>query len=329
MQQLRIFAVLASTTLILACSGNSPNTEDDTHSSGADDSTSHAGGTGGQATDGGAGGQGGVGGVGGQDGTGGDASGGAGAGGAGGGGTGGSQPDGRTGFVLAFAGDPGLAIARLRETEVNYCTDESNDGVCYRQTCSGSAVVPGSVNGGAITITGGVSPVTVSYGLSDYHHEWVPGGIFQGNEPLTFTIPGGTEIPPMSATLEAPATATLTAPSLNALVIQRSQPLDIVWTHPPLATALGTVTIGLMYDLGSGDRHRLVCSFPATDGMGTIPAAMLSQLSPATQVTIHVQSSTQTLQEDGEWSVGFAAIADMLSNSSPSGFAQADDVRLQ
>jgi hypothetical protein len=259
-----------------------------------------SGGTGGGAVDAAAGGTGGGGGMaaGGAGGGGGAAAGrdgGAGgmAGAAGGSSGAGGAPSGKSGNITVsniVVGPTAIytATATFRSTaeESPGCTNRTVNGcqVIRCQTSDGGAMMPAGTapHVGAISITGGAMPVTLTPGADgQYAAARGMGSFWTGAARITFSAAGG-PIPAFPSTqVDAPqpimdtklnGAAPATAPMRTT--VSRAAGMRLTWTG-------GTGTIGFILGQQMGANIlSMVCETPAMGGSYTVPAAVVNELMP-------------------------------------------------
>ncbi|HEX3901269.1 MAG TPA: hypothetical protein VH853_00360 [Polyangia bacterium] len=140
--------------------------------------------------------------------------------------------------------------------------------------------------------------------------------LFAPGDLLTVTAAGSGDVPPFSLAVHAPGCLALSQPTLapppdgsafglpGTYTISRSQDLSLVWTG---GETDATVGVDLISYSKYGDVVDLSCSFPATDGRGTIPQQALSSLEAGQMggnLTIYQQSSASA--QVGTFGVEFA-----------------------
>jgi hypothetical protein len=136
--------------------------------------------------------------------------------------------------------------------------------------CTGSTT---AVSAGTVAISGLGAAIALSPDGNNRYLSTVSTGqpIFVGGEHLTATVTGATA-PGFSATLTAPTRPTVTSPSAPAaggqLALARSSDFAVHWTG---GSAQVWVTLVSAHTT-------LVCSFDASAGSGTIPAAIMGML---------------------------------------------------
>jgi hypothetical protein len=178
------------------------------------------------------------------------------------------------------------------------------------------------LNGGAVTIDGAqMPPLTLEPGSNGaYAPDIVKGQVawIAGGAPVTFRwahLPGDPSSTGGSATLNTPPYIALTQASAFAIpptTLARDQDLTVKWTSDTTPTSADQVAVDL--DSGSVD---LVCIFPASAGMGVIPAAALALVpAGAGSYNIHSKEGTTTKSVGGsQWSFGFNVDAQARTSS--------------
>ena len=327
-------SIAASATLIVslslpACSSD----EDSTNGSGSGGSSSvgSGGATGGAAGNGGASGAGGgaaSGGSGGLAGTGGSAGSGASGGSAGTGGAAGSGGSGgsdwyESGYVsvmqsVVMAGGneyasysfaAGVSRGPISDTGGSGCSFEE-DGPCRVTDCitqSADAGTPAyeTVSAGVVQLLGANQPLSLSPDASGTYTA-ITGQekLWSGGATLTISA-GGNIVPAFEETLFGAAPVTLTSPAMPApgtqTTLSTSSPLSLTWS----GGVGGTVTVMLTRTItGATTRSVLVsCTYPATDGAGTVPASAMAALPPGPDGTFVVQGGDMKTIEPSGWSI--------------------------
>lgn len=287
----------------------------------------------GGAGDGGAGGKGGQGEGGkGDGGAGGFGEGGSGLGGGGAGGAGGGGGAGGSGIGAVTVRNlppTSVLLGAFQAAPDAYCTVMASEGPCEYLVCDYDLPAEPQLDAGTVSVAGGDLSASISFnnikGAYDAFSD--PGAIFTPGQMLTFSIAGSADVPAMSAIVEAPAAAELTAPDLAALAIDVSKPLTLTWSvGGPGNLSASVVTPDTLTD----DAHAVVCFFPASDLGGTIPVSMLAYLPPTPDQGSFVTSLyNATVATNGGWSVTMAAGALLTSASAPSGIAIAQEIPIQ
>ncbi len=161
----------------------------------------------------------------------------------------------------------------------------------------------GSLSAGEITIRGGATPVLLAPDPdSTYPPVTDPARLlWGGGEPLTFRA-AGWGVPSFTATITGPEQVTFTAPQTPPATIVRSRDLRFAWSP----TAHGTVELNFNSPGSGTTTASLVCEFPSTAGMATVPAAALSRLG-AGQGTHNAWCKSEQTPIVGDWSIGVRA----------------------
>jgi hypothetical protein len=162
--------------------------------------------------------------------------------------------------------------------------------------------VDAAVDANTITITGTHPDVMLVPDMYSHYTDYsqqTP--LFSGNEALTITANGG-EVPAFTGHLNAPSKAVMTAPvPANTqlgefLEVPSTQDLVITWTGGS----------GSMQILAAAAATTVQCLFPASDGTGTIPHAVLAALS-GPLATFDFASVDQDEVIAGDWHVTITA----------------------
>lgn len=169
-----------------------------------------------------------------------------------------------------------------------------------------------NVSAGIITLTGGLTPVTLMPGPSSAATSGIvyapvsASGLPAGGV-VTITATGDTA-PPFTLDLPLPSVVTWLQPSpLSAWTIDTTQDLPITWS----GGSQGTVLIGIQ-ETQVDHLYSVQCTFAASAGGGTIPSSLLAYLPPSTadadgstataNVSGFVQTSASIFSGNG-WSI--------------------------
>ena len=204
----------------------------------------------------------------------------------------GGSPGPHTGIINLAVSSATLGSTSLKSTSVTAsffdgpgrsdCTT-SQLGACTTSVCPSGVSTGGGAGGmpqpdaGSISVAGGSRAVSLSpkadgtYAQTDSTY-----ALWNGGETLTVSGAGGL-VPMFSATVTAPAlNAQLTAPTAPtpgaALNIARGTDLTLRWT----GAGNTTLDLTLGNNPGAGSYSSVTCSFPASAGSATVPAAALA-----------------------------------------------------
>jgi hypothetical protein len=161
-----------------------------------------------------------------------------------------------------------------------------------------------SVDAGTVTFDGVLQPVvllpTKGFGGPEYAGIVEPSLLFAPDAVITVTATGG-DIPGFTAGLAAPSPITLTQPVApgSGWTIDPTTDLTISWS----GTTTGVVDVQLLsanIDFG----ETVDCQFPASDGSGTVPAALVGYGVRTNQWNTYAIASLGEARADG--STGYA-----------------------
>lgn len=182
---------------------------------------------------------------------------------------------------------------------IGTCTSQTI-GPCIISQCMLSTTNPMYVSGGVVTVTGLSQAVSMT--PSTITNMYLPdnsASAFVGGE-MVHIQGGGATAPAFTLSFTAPGLASITAPArpagTNPLVINRAQDLAVTWTGggaSDMDFVLGSMN-------GSNPGPTLNCSFPASAGSGTIPAAALAML-PAGSGTFGAATEVVKNVDIGDW----------------------------
>ncbi|HSY25211.1 MAG TPA: hypothetical protein VK841_23965 [Polyangiaceae bacterium] len=153
-------------------------------------------------------------------------------------------------------------------------------------TADDTPITTHTVGAGAITITGGATPLTLlpealdagaSVG-SDIHYGPAEATGLAPDDVVTITATGDS-VPAFALSLPLPSAITWTQPPAvdSPWVIDRSTDLAVAWN----GGTTGSVTIGIEENVGS-NLVDVECTFAASAGGGAFPASLLAYLPPTT-----------------------------------------------
>ncbi len=202
------------------------------------------------------------------------------------------------------------AFSGTYSTAPGPCTVAPAGDACTITQCTagsgGDAGAPVAVSAGAITITGGTTPVNLTPNGSGYDAVNGKTTLWNGGEEL-HAVAAGADVPAFDVKLTAPSYVTITAPVFpsqgGSVAIVRSQGLNVAWT----GGAAGDVRV-TVYGGSAQQTVTVTCNFPAAGGSGTLSASLLGNL-PAggttNGITMQVVSETNTVVSN--WGVRFFA----------------------
>lgn len=301
-----------------ACSSDDASSSGSSGTGGAAGSGGGAAGQAGTAGTSGTGGGSGTGGVSGSGGTGGGSGGGAG----GDGGSGGNSNFYQGGYislmqsVVTVSGTEYASYsfaAGFSRGEIDgsgSACDIHEDGPCRVTDCTTQPSDAGTptyetVGAGTIQVLGANQPLSLTPD-SGGSYTAITGQerLWSGGETLTVSASGG-EVPAFQETLFAATPVTLSSPSLPApgtpMTLSTSGPLHVAWS----GGMGGTVTAMLTRSItGATTRSvMLMCTFPATDGAGTVPASAMAAIPAGPDGTFQVLGGdTKTIEPSG-WTI--------------------------
>ncbi len=158
------------------------------------------------------------------------------------------------------------------------------------QTRIGIGIPKSNMDAGPnLAITGpGLAPNSMLTGDSLFNYYYLPQQLLPGT--YTITGPGGADIGPFQASVDVPASFDVPG-FANYASLSRSAPFTFTWTGG--GGADGNVTVNILTSRtvsGSGDdpatwiiaRTTVFCQVPAAVGTLTVPAEVMSYLTPAT-----------------------------------------------
>lgn len=176
-------------------------------------------------------------------------------------------------FVFAFPEDP-----------FNTCSSESS-GDCvftrcdYRDPGEDEWVDTSGVwqDAGPITYEGPTGTRTLEQDLNGYVTFTSPELLFEGGEPVSFSSPGGSDLPAFDVDLVAPNRIEVTEPAFAGL-LTISGAVDIEWTGGGAGSVQVYVRTAEWIDGEIGHVEEVMCLFDAAAGRATIPAALVDAL---------------------------------------------------
>lgn len=186
-------------------------------------------------------------------------------------------------------------------------------GPCHTWACGArdaSAVV---LAAGAITLEGGGTKLTIAPTADGTYSVDRPVGVeaWSLGAALTFKGAGGADVTAFTQVLTAPASElTLTSPAAPepgagvwwTMKVDRTKDLSVAWSAP----TTGVVGIGVTANIAAPtaiDATRLYCTFDASAGTATIPAAALAVLAKATGASVLVAAETNAEIRAGGYTI--------------------------
>lgn len=165
-----------------------------------------------------------------------------------------------------------------------------------------------SVSAGSITIAGGSGPaITLEPdAMNHYSDNTQQMARWNGGDVITVSAAGG-RVPPFQTMVTFPSRITVTSPMMPA-VNTRLTIMRTGFTTQWMSTGAGTVRV--LISQGNSNGGTLIdCSYPFGDGMGTVPAAALSNLTPGEDAVVIVSSAARSTVNAGEFRVDVAAMS--------------------
>lgn len=154
------------------------------------------------------------------------------------------------------------------------CALVGPSGTCSVVTCPGQEqpVSVASLNAGTIVAAVGGGSTMLTYGVpTGAYGEWNVDGIFATGDTMTFSVPGGPEVPSFDISVTAPNLSQLDPPWFTTEVtIDTTVELPISWSAAPSGDAI--------FSVGDASGHEIVCFFEAASGGAVVPQADLAAL---------------------------------------------------
>ena len=123
--------------------------------------------------------------------------------------------------------------------------------------------------------------------------------LFAGGDSITFSVQGDV-VPAFGTTLVAPETAVLIEPTGDAMVVDPSASLTVVWSG-----GMGNLLVSLRAPDGeAGYTETLSCTYDANVKSATIPAALLASFADNEPGFFNVQTMSDDYVEVEGWLVG-------------------------
>lgn len=164
---------------------------------------------------------------------------------------------------------------------------------CANQTF-GSCVARGkclATQSSAGDLTAGTGMISFSLGLGAYEEIGDSSGYYGAGDSVPIAATGG-DVPGFATTVDVPAPSSIDIVPITGVMVPRTSDLQISWEG-------GTGDVVVEIPPGNID---LRCTFPASDGIGRIPADALALVPPGRTELLFANSNTVTL-ELGEWTV--------------------------
>lgn len=201
-----------------------------------------------------------------------------------------------SGIILASFFDIPAGFPDCVRTTVGACTVSD----CTAAADAGTPPDGGQVGAGQVTISGLVDGgVVLSPNAQGSYSAFLQTRLFTPGTQVQVQASGGA-VPMFSAQVGAPAAPTLTSPVCTLTgcgMISKTAPYTLTWTG-------GTNTVSVQVLSATG---QLSCSFPATAGTGTIPAAALAAFPAGAVVNLFVSAENSTTVQAGSFPVGISA----------------------
>jgi hypothetical protein len=141
-------------------------------------------------------------------------------------------------------------------------------GACQLSACTPAATNMDS-NAGTITVTdGATSAVLSTYAATGQYKQVSALGLLNSGDTVSYSAAGGS-IPAFTGTVKAPPVVTITAPTTmfgSTLTVDTTKDFTATWT----GIAVGMVALQFTDSAGNA---AAVCTFPGSDGRGTVPSA--------------------------------------------------------
>lgn len=219
-----------------------------------------------------------------------------------------SEPD------LGFS-DAG-AVFRRGQRFAYDCVLEEIAG-CRVLTCGDTPLDTAPVDVGLITVTGAAQTIEMPFDGGYEGLFLVDEALFAGGEPITAAAPGA-DGPAFSLAVTAPDALTLTGPAWPAgndrLAVPQMSPLAFVWS----GQSAGEVVVNLA---DASQATSAQCAFPAGDGAGEVPAAVLAAL-PLGGGFLDVELRSEELVRDGGWELRLSVSTHALVGAGSPAIAQ-------
>lgn len=190
-----------------------------------------------------------------------------------------------------------------------------HDGACrlYHYdpppTSSAPHVPQAAVDAGELRVTGGLTDLTMTF-EDGYASLLQKGVLFETGDALTLHIEGSDVVSPMSVTFPAPPPPVIALPPAT---IDIGEDLTLTWTSAPGTGSLN-IDITTWWDAVKTDsgtswssRDVVGCTVDVSQGTVTMPASLLSQISPTSSLPPQISASVANddTRQVGDDLVGF------------------------
>jgi hypothetical protein len=197
----------------------------------------------------------------------------------------------------------------------NVC-NVTNMGSCQISICQaadggGLMITTTPESAGNLTISGGqfaMDQVLMPDASGRYMGKSSQTLAFKGGDMLHF-VGAGAAVPAFDQMLAAPTRISVSTPSLMGgmpLQVNRQSDFPVMWTATD--NSAGTVVVSLVKGGGNAAGVEVSCTFMASDGMGSVPAAVMSMFSAGTG-SISIVSVASTMVTAGAYQVKLSATA--------------------
>ncbi|MEO0323085.1 MAG: hypothetical protein AAF447_09010 [Myxococcota bacterium] len=184
-----------------------------------------------------------------------------------------------------FDQDPSPLATRVEPLEGNCVLRESE-----LLANPGEGAFPQFRDAGFISITGGRAPIQIMRGT---FYEFVASeeALWDAGDTLVVSAPGGADIGPFTATLEAPTRVVVTSPTLPLggappLEVARTSPLTLTWTGDASGDEVLVIVAGDTGDTAGSVDRSVECRFEPAAATATLPAAVMGRLDGGTGFVI-------------------------------------------
>lgn len=182
----------------------------------------------------------------------------------------------------------GSVTAAFREGRAPEETPVATFGDCKVYATAAGASLPAatpSLDAGTIAVAVGATNYTLTLGPSadgNIYTSSAPSSqneFFSGGETISYSAPGGADVPAFSGTVTAPAEPTITAPAWSAPFggSPRSSDLQVSWSGRGGTSVVVALLNVNLNPAGPAGGNAVTCVFPDT-GSGTIPSGALQQM---------------------------------------------------
>lgn len=205
------------------------------------------------------------------------------------------------------------------------CTS-TPEGACNILVCGtdgsggagGMPEPPTPPHAGDVTISVGGTTLTLTPDADGAYTAGVgTGSLLMGGETITVAAAGDT-VPAFTGDVTAPSVVTVTEPDfdmMGAVTIDRAADLNVVWTDGATGDVFVVVSAtGPMYT-------QVGCTFPASAGAGTVPAATLSALPSSPNGIFAVSANGSAEVTAGDFDVSLQVNQAASADSGPTGNA--------